>query len=117
RRWRTRRARATRRSGRAALRGASTAGRLVNALGRRRVLRKLVGGPARPRHQLAAAARTPAAEHRRRARPAEPALERPDHDVGRVRREIAVTAFTARTQLEHFSPPFDYFTPACTALR
>src|SRR5439155_22306930 len=85
--------------------------RLVDPLCRRRELRELVGGPARPRHQLAAAVRARAPEHRRRARPAERALERADHGVGRVRRQIAITALAARAQLQHG------YLRTCTALR
>src|SRR6516162_5819295 len=84
---------------RVGLGGSVTAGGLVNAPLRGRELRELVGGPARPRDELAAAVRTFARQHGRSARPAERALERADHRLGRIRRQIAITALAARTQL------------------
>src|SRR5207302_7371356 len=68
---------------------------------RRRMLRELAGGTARPRDELAAAVRALPGEHVVRAARAEGALEGADEGVAAVRGKIAVATFAIRTKLEH----------------
>jgi hypothetical protein len=87
----------------------SAAGRLDLADRRSRELGQLLGRPDRAAHQLAAAVRAPAFERDLGARAAERALERADHRVRRIRRQVAVAALAARSQLQRepipSSPP------------
>src|SRR5216683_2928830 len=78
---------------------------LVDTRGGSGMLRELPGGPARPWHELAAAVRAAAVEDFCRAVAAERAFERADDRVGRLRRQVAVAAFTIRTKLEHARVP------------
>src|SRR5262245_52186535 len=74
------------------LRRLGAALRLELALGRGREFGQLVGRPDRSAHQLAAAVRALAAEHRVGACAAERAFERADPRLGRSRRQIAIAA-------------------------
>src|SRR5207248_520541 len=75
--------------------------RLEHADDRRRMVDERRRGAAWPRHEFAAAVRTAAAELRFGAGRAEGAFEGADARLGRIRRQVAVTAFAPRSQFEH----------------
>ena len=79
----------------------------MHALGRGRLMRQADPGaagrarPDRPRLEPAATIRTDIGKHRVDTSPAKAAFIAADHRLSRLRRQIAVTAFTVRPQCQH----------------
>jgi hypothetical protein len=66
-----------------------------------RVCDELGGRPTRSGHEFTTAIGTLAGEHRARTGATVGALERTDHDVGRIDWQIAIATFAVRAQLKH----------------
>jgi hypothetical protein len=81
--------------------GLGTTGRVVDALGGRRVVGEFVRRPPRAGDQFAPAVRTPAAEFFFGTAGAEGAFEGADARLRGVGRQVPVTAFAVRPELQH----------------
>jgi hypothetical protein len=88
-------------SGASAISRSGTSRRTVHARRRRWIICQFVSRPTRPRLQLAATVRTPAAEHILGARRAERAFKRADPCVRRFRRQRLIAAFASWPKFEH----------------
>ena len=81
--------------------GFATTVRLENAFSRCRILGKFVRRTSRTSHELSSAIRTYMFENGARTLNAERAFKRADERVIAFRRQVTVTAFAVRSQLEH----------------
>src|SRR5688572_4606802 len=85
--------------------GFLTATRLENPLRRSRVLGQQMSGAGGARHQVTAAVGALSGQRRADAPGTEGALERADHGVHRVRRQVPVATFAVRSHLQHGGTP------------